>query len=65
MNKMFDVGLGEPIMGSETERRQGPMPAANAVLILEQCLLGHTQYRLPRAGSQGESSCYLEDMQVK
>lgn len=33
-------------MVSETERRQGPVPTANAVLILEQCLLGSAQYRL-------------------
>lgn len=38
-------------MVGETERRQGLVPSANAVVILERCLLGDAQDRLLKARS--------------
>lgn len=38
-------------MVGETEKRQGLVPSANAVVSLERCLPGDAQYRLLKARS--------------
>lgn len=51
-------------MVGETERRQGLVPSAKAVVILERCL-GDAQDRLLKARSSKVKASHLEKIQVR